>query len=51
MRRDGDSAVVLRWVDDRPTDSPVFAIVPRDTSSFGPGGQAFMVNVGVRDLD
>lgn len=51
LRRDGDEAVVLRWADDAPSGSTVFAIFPRDTSYFGPGGQQFMVNLRVRDLD
>ena len=51
LRREGDTAVVLRWADDAPTGSTVFAIFPRDTSYFGPSGQQFMVNVRVHDLD
>jgi predicted enzyme related to lactoylglutathione lyase len=51
LRRDGDEAVVLHWADDGPSGSTVFAIFPRDTSYFGPGGQQFMVNLRVHDLD
>jgi catechol 2,3-dioxygenase-like lactoylglutathione lyase family enzyme len=51
IRRDGDTAVVLRWADDSPAGSTVFAIFPSDTSYFGPDGQSFMVNFRVHDLD
>ena len=51
LRRAGDTAVVLRWADDSPSGSTVFAIFPRDTSYFGTGRQPFMVNLRVRDLD
>jgi catechol 2,3-dioxygenase-like lactoylglutathione lyase family enzyme len=51
LRRDGDTAVVLRWADDSPSGSTVFAIFPLDTGYFGPGGRPFMVNLRVRDLD
>ena len=42
---------MLRWADDRASGSTVFAIFPADTTYFGPGGQAFMVNIRVHDLD
>ena len=51
LRRDGDTAVVLRWADDGPSGSTVFAIFPADTTYFGTGGQTFMVNIRVHDLD
>jgi catechol 2,3-dioxygenase-like lactoylglutathione lyase family enzyme len=51
LRRDGDTAVVLRWADDSPRGSTVFAIFPLDTGYFGPSGQRFMVNLRVHDLD
>ncbi|MEA2660785.1 MAG: hypothetical protein QOH08_357 [Chloroflexota bacterium] len=51
LRREGDSAVVLRWADDGPTGSTVFAIFPSDTEYFGSSGREFMVNLRVRDLD
>ena len=51
LRRDGDTAVVLRWADDGASGSTVFAIFPADTTYFGPGGQSFMVNIRVHDLD
>ena len=42
LRRDGDTAVVLRWADDGASGSTVFAIFPADTTYFGPGTQSFM---------
>ena len=48
--RRSDGAVVLQYADD-PTGSAVFAIFPHDTGYFGPGGQQFMLNLRVRDLD
>ncbi len=51
LRRDGDTAVVLRWADESAGGSTVFAIFPADTTYFGPGGQSFMVNIRVHDLD
>jgi predicted enzyme related to lactoylglutathione lyase len=51
LRREGDSAVVLRWAGDSPAGSTVFAIFPRDSDYFGPRGQPFMVNLRVRDRD
>jgi catechol 2,3-dioxygenase-like lactoylglutathione lyase family enzyme len=51
LRRDGDTAVVLRWADDRSSGSTVFAIFPLDTGYFGRSGQPFMVNLRVHDLD
>jgi len=51
LRRDGDTAVVLRWADDSASGSTVFAIFPHDTDYFGKNGQSFMVNFRVNDLD
>jgi catechol 2,3-dioxygenase-like lactoylglutathione lyase family enzyme len=49
----GEGAI-LRWADEADGGKggmTVFAIFPKDTTYFGPGGSGFMVNFRVDDLD
>jgi predicted enzyme related to lactoylglutathione lyase len=52
LQRDKGGPVIFRWRDgDGKPNMTVWSLFPRDSSYFGPGGQAAMVNYVVDDLD